>query len=101
MSIQAWTGDFVNVFLTSSFRTTVNQSAGGFLQAVLSNGLFLTWRGMEGLLILVSAVGVLVVALRCHRRSVKIAAGLGLFFILFAGLGGTSSLCFAVLYYTK
>jgi hypothetical protein len=88
LSVQAWTGDFVNVFLTSTFPTTVDQSIGGFFQAVLSNGLFLTWHGMEGFLILLSAVGVLAVALRYHRRSVKVAAGLGLFFILVAGLGG-------------
>jgi len=88
MSLQAWTGDFVNVFLTSTFGTTVGQSVGGFFQAVLSGGPFLLWHEMEGFLVLLSAIGVLVVSLRYQRRSVKIASGLGLFFIVVAGLGG-------------
>ncbi|MDA4114508.1 MAG: hypothetical protein OK474_10725, partial [Thaumarchaeota archaeon] len=46
------------------------------------------WHGMEGILILLSAIGVLVISLRHRRRSVKIAAGLGLFFVLSAALGG-------------
>jgi hypothetical protein len=29
MSIQAWTGDFVNVFLTGTYSTSVNASVGG------------------------------------------------------------------------
>jgi hypothetical protein len=88
MSFQAWTGDFVNVFQTSAFNTTVGQSIGGFFQAVLGGGVLLLWHGMEGFLVLLSAVGVLAVSSRYRRRSVKIAAGLGLIFIVVAGLGG-------------
>jgi len=43
---------------------------------------------MEGFLILLSAVGVLVVSLRYHRRSVKIGAILGLITVMISGLGG-------------
>jgi heme A synthase len=88
LSIQAWTGDFVNVFLTSTFSTAVSSSVGGFFQAVMGNGLFLILHGMEGFLVLLSAIGVLAVSFRYRRRSVKIAAALGLIFILVAGLGG-------------
>jgi hypothetical protein len=66
----------------------VNQSVGGFFQAVASGGLFTIWHGMEGFLILLSAVGVLVVSLRYHRKSVKIGAALGLITVIIAGLGG-------------
>ena len=88
MSIQAWTGDFVNVFLTSAFGTSINGSMGALFQAILGNGLFLLWHGMEGFLVLLAAIGVLVVSFRYHRRSVKIAAVLGLVFTVIAGLGG-------------
>jgi hypothetical protein len=88
MGIQAWTGDFVNVFLTSAFSTTVGQSIGGFFEAVLGNGPFLLLHGMLGFLVLLSAIGVLAVSFRFHRRSVRIAAVLGLVFIIVAGLGG-------------
>jgi len=88
LGIQAWTGDFVNVFVTTSPATNVSQSVGGFFSAVMDGGLFLIWHGMEGFLILFSAIGVLVVSLRYHRRSVKIAAVLGLITVIIAGLGG-------------
>ena len=88
LGIQGWTGDFVNVFVTTSPATSVGQSVGGFFQAVLNGGLLLIWHGMEGFLILLSAIGVLVVSLRYQRRSVKIGATLGLITVLVAGLGG-------------
>jgi hypothetical protein len=88
LSLQGWTGDFVNVFVTTSAATNVNQSIGGFFQAVVNGGPFLIWHGMEGFLILLSAIGVMVVSLRYHRRSVKIGAVLGLITVLVSGLGG-------------
>lgn len=88
LGLQGWTGDFVNVFVTTSPAPNVNQSVGGFFQAVVNGGLFTIWHGMEGFLILLSAVGVLVVSLRYRRRSVKIGAALGLIAVLVAGLGG-------------
>jgi len=88
LGLQGWTGDFVNVFVTTSPVTNVNQSVGGFFQAVVNGGLFLIWHGMEGFLILLLAVGVLVVSLRYRRRSVKIGAALGLITVVVAGLGG-------------
>jgi len=88
MSIQGWTGDFVNVFITSTLPTSVDQSFGGFFQAVVGDNVLLLWHGMQGFLVLLSAIGVLVVSLRYQRRSVKIASGLGLLFIVVAGLGG-------------
>lgn len=88
LTLQGWTGDFVNVFVTTSPSTSVEQSVGGFFQAVVNGGLFVIWHGMEGFLILLSAIGVLVVSLRYPRRSVKIAALLGLITVVSAGLGG-------------
>jgi hypothetical protein len=61
LTIQGWTGDFVNVFLTSTYSTKVSQSISGFFQAVLAGGPALTVHGMLGFLILLSSMGVLVV----------------------------------------
>jgi heme A synthase len=88
LTIQGWTGDVVNIFVTTSPTPTVSQSLGGFFQAVVNGGPLLIWHGMEGILILLSAIGVLVISLRYRRRSAKIAAALGLFFVLSAALGG-------------
>ena len=88
LSLQLWTGDFVNVFVTTASATAPAQSVGGFFMAVVNGGIFLIWHGMEGFLILLSAIGVLVVSLRYHRRSVKIGALLGLITVVIAGLGG-------------
>jgi hypothetical protein len=88
LTIQGWTGDVVNLFVTTSTTPTVSQSFGGFFQGVVNGGPFLIWHGMEGILILLSAIGVLVISLRQSRRSVKIAAALGFFFVLSADLGG-------------
>jgi hypothetical protein len=88
LSIQGWTGDFVNVFLTSTYSANVSQSIGGFFQAVLAGGPALTVHGMLGLLVLLSSIGVLIVSLRYRRRSVKIGAALGLIVTVVAGLGG-------------
>ncbi len=89
LTLQLWTGDFVNVFVTTSPAAPAPaQSIGGFFQAVVSGGLFMIWHGMEGFLILLSAIGVLVVSLRYRRRSVKVSAALGLLTVVVAGVGG-------------
>lgn len=88
LTLQGWTGDSVNVFVTTSQATTPSQSVGGFFSAVMNGGLLLIWHGMEGFLILFSAIGVLVVSLRYRRRSVKIGAAIGLVSVIVAGLGG-------------
>ena len=87
LSLQAWTGDFVNVFVTTA-PSPVQQSISGFFGAVSGAGPFLVWHAIEGILILLSAVGVLVVSLRYDRRSVKVGALLGLVSVVVAGLGG-------------
>jgi hypothetical protein len=88
LTLQGWTGDFVNVFVTTSPANTSSQGLGGFFSAVMDGGLLLIWHGMEGFLILFSAIGVLVVSLRYRRRSVKVGALLGLVAVVVAGLGG-------------
>jgi hypothetical protein len=88
LSLQAWTGDFVNVFVTTSTWSVPAQNIGGFFQAITSHTVFLLWHGMEGLLVLLSAIAVLVVSFRYRRRSVKICAVMGLIAVIIAGLGG-------------
>ena len=88
LSLQAWTGDFVNIFITTSASTGVQQSLQGFFAAIFGEGPFLIWHALEGILIFLSAVGVLVVSLLYSRRSVKVGALLALFFVVVAGLGG-------------
>jgi heme A synthase len=88
LTLQGWTGDFVNVFVTTSTKNEVSQSLGGFFQTVVDQGPFLIWHAMEGILIVLSGIGVLVVSLRYKRRSVRLASALGLLFVLLAGLGG-------------
>ena len=88
LTLQGWTGDFVNVFVTTSPATTPAQSLGGFFSAVMNGGLLLLWHGMEGFLILFSAIGVLVVSLGYRKRSVKVGALLGFVAVVVAGLGG-------------
>jgi heme A synthase len=87
LSLQGWTGDFVNVFVTTA-QSSVEGSMQGFFSAVTAHGPFLLWHAAEGFLVLLSAIGVLVVSLRYDRRSVKVSALLGLIFVLLAGLGG-------------
>jgi hypothetical protein len=88
LGIQGWTGDFANGFLTSTYSTNVSQSIGGFFQAVLESGPALTVHSMLGILILLSATGILVVSLRYRRRSVKVGGALGPIVTIVAGLGG-------------
>lgn len=88
LTLQGWTGDFVNVFVTTSQAATPSQSVGGFFSTMMNGGLLLIWHGLEGFLILFSAIGVLVVSMRYHRRSVKIGAAIGLIAVIVAGLGG-------------
>lgn len=87
LSIQGWTGDFVNVFVTTG-HASVERSIQGFFSAVTSSGPFVLWHAAEGFLVLLSAVGVLAVSLGYERRSVKVSALLGLVSVLLAGLGG-------------
>jgi hypothetical protein len=88
LTVQSWTGDFVNVFVTTSPASSPSQGLGGFFSAVMNGGLLMIWHGMEGFLILLSAIGVLAVSLRYRRRSVKAGALLGLIAVVVAGLGG-------------
>lgn len=88
LSLQAWTGDFVNVFVTTTPKSGVIPSLTGFFQTVGMQGPFLVWHTIEGMLIVLSGVGVLVVSLRYDRRNVKLVSLLGLFSVLSAGIGG-------------
>lgn len=86
LSVQAWTGDFVNVFVTTA--STSGYSAASLFQGFVSQGPFLLWHALEGIAVLVAAILVFDISLRYHRRSVKIGAGLGLLLVAIAGIGG-------------
>jgi hypothetical protein len=88
LSLQAWTGDFVNVFVTTASKNEISPSISGFFLAVVSQGPFLIWHALEGILVFLSAVGVLVVSFRYSKRSVRLASLFGLLFVFSAGLGG-------------
>jgi len=71
LNIQGWTGDFVNIFLTSTYSTNVSHSVSGFFQAVLAGGPALTVHGTLGLPILLSSIGALLASLGYRLRRVK------------------------------
>jgi len=86
LTIQAWTGDFVNVFVTTASNS--GYSAVAFVQGFASQGPFLIWHALEGIAVFAAAIVVFDISLRYHRRSVKVGAGLGLLLIAIAGIGG-------------
>jgi len=90
VSIQAWTGDFVNVFVAPSQGVApYSFTVAGFLQGVESLGPFLIWHALEGLLIFALSLALLLLSFRWStKRSVRVCAALGTLFVVVAGLGG-------------
>lgn len=89
LSVQAWSGDVVNLF--ASFPSG---SVGGFGQAIAGlsaagPGPLAVYHGAEGVLILLLTIGIVAFALRRSKsRAVKITSLLALFFVASAALGG-------------
>jgi hypothetical protein len=89
LSVQAWTGDAVNLFAT--FPSGAVNGLGQLFPALLSAGpgpLGL-WHGLEGLLVVLLSVGIAVSAFRRTKsRSVRIVSLLALLSVAVAALGG-------------
>ncbi|MGA1976018.1 MAG: hypothetical protein ABSG92_10330 [Conexivisphaerales archaeon] len=88
LTIQGLTGNYVSIFGFTYPSGGVEQSISGFFKAVMNGGPYLILHAMVGIFILLLAVGVLVVSLLHSRIGVKIAAVLGLLFVISAGVGG-------------
>jgi hypothetical protein len=89
LSVQAWTGDAVNLFATLP-SGAVNGLA-GLLPALASAGPgpLALWHGIEGLLVTLLSIGISVSAFRrTQLRSVRIVSLLGLISVIVAALGG-------------
>ena len=91
LSVQAWFGDFVNVFVApSSGVAPPPSSVAGFFQGVFSlNNFFLVWHTFEGITIFLLSVVVLALSFVWSKaRSVRICSILGFVAVLAAGFGG-------------
>lgn len=89
LSVQAWTGDVVNLF--AAFPTGAVNGFGGFFQGLESAGPgpLAVYHGIEGIVILLLGVGITMAAFRGKAsRGVKVTSLLGLFFIAAAAFGG-------------
>ncbi|MEM3670761.1 MAG: hypothetical protein QW767_03350 [Thermoprotei archaeon] len=87
LSLQGWTGDFVNVFVTTS-PTNVGKSLQGFFAAITSRGPFLEWHAFEGSVALLLGVVVAAYSFAFKRRSVRFASILAVLSVFASGLGG-------------
>lgn len=89
LSVQAWTGDAVNLF--ASFPSGTIGGVGQLFPALLSAGPgpLALWHGIEGLLVVLLSVGIAVSAFRRTKsRSIRIVSILGLVSVVVAALGG-------------
>ena len=89
LSVQAWTGDVVNLFAT--FPSGAVNGIAGLFPALGSAGPgpLALYHGIEGLAITLLSVGIAISALRRTKsRSVRAASLLGLVFVAVAALGG-------------
>lgn len=73
---------------TASYPSTVGNSIGGYLSALLQASPFLLTHGLVGIILLLSAIGSTYLALRHHKRSLTTSSILGLIASLIAVLGG-------------
>jgi hypothetical protein len=88
LTIQGWFGDTVNLFAVPSSPTSVDQSAGGLLSAILNIGPTLIIHAFNGILILALGVLVLVFSLKSKPRCVQVTAILGLVMVVSPIMGG-------------
>jgi uncharacterized membrane protein len=91
LSVQAWTGDAVN--LIGSFPPGPVNGFGGFLGALASSGSgpLAAWHRLEGIAVTILALAIAVLRFRSKARSVQVVGILGLLFTLFAAFGATAS----------
>ena len=90
LSVQAWFGDFVNIFVApASGVTPPPYSISGFMQAVSSYGFFLVWHAFEGIALFALAIAAFALSFVWSKsKGVRIATGLALFAVFAAALGG-------------
>jgi hypothetical protein len=90
LSVQAWSGDVVNIFLVPPNGTkTPSRSPEGFLQVVQNLGPLFAWHVYEGVFLIIFSAVLLGLSFKWSiKRSVRISAILAFFFMLSAALGG-------------
>lgn len=90
LSIQAWFGDFVNIFVSPPYGVNPPPfSIAGFITEVDSLGLGMVYHASEGFFLLVFSALIFALSFRLSKsRAVRITAGLGFLSILSAAIGG-------------
>jgi len=88
LSVQAWTGDVVNLF--SSFPSGTVNGVGGAVQELQSAGPgpLAIYHGVQGVVILILAIGISALAFGTKSRGVRIASLLALASVVAAAIGG-------------
>jgi len=89
LSVQAWTGDVVNLF--AAFPSGAVSGFGQFFSSLLSAGPgpLALWHGVEGLLVFLLSIGIAVSAFRRSKsRSLRIVSLLALLSVTSATIGG-------------
>jgi hypothetical protein len=89
LTIQRWTGDFVNLF--SQFPSgQPSASMGGLLSALYDAGALAVFHGLEGFLLVALSIAVVALSFRAsHARSIRVLSVLALGAIISAAVGGT------------
>jgi heme A synthase len=87
LSIQGWTGDFVNLF--SAFPVgAVNSSFIGLFQALEEAGQLPFYHALEGILLVAFSLAILILSLRTKIRNAKIASIIAFGAVVSATIGG-------------
>lgn len=88
LTVQAWTGDVVNLFAV--FPTGAVSGMNGFFQSLVASGPgpLAIWHGVEGFLVLFLSIAIAALSFRSKARSVRAVSVLGLLAVISAALGG-------------
>jgi amino acid permease len=87
LTIQGWTGDFVNLFAVFPIGA-VNSSLGGLLQALQGAGQLPMYHAFEGAILVAFSVVVLIFSFQSKIRNAKIASIIALAAVVSATIGG-------------
>ena len=89
LSIQAWSGDVVNLFATFSGGAVSGMGQFFGALAAAGPGPLASWHAIEGVAVVLISAGIAVASFTSTRsRNIRIVAILGLFFVLSAAYGG-------------
>ena len=90
LTIQGWTGDFVNLFaLFTTPGGSVSFSLGWFVQALSDSGVITAYHAFEGSLLVMLSIAVLVLSFRLSTaRSIRICSILAMAAVISAAVGG-------------